>query len=55
MPFRSSVILWAVLLGILIFDEWPSLLAISGILLIAASGLYTAHRERVRGRAGTQV
>lgn len=48
MPFRYSVIVWAVLLGIVVFDEWPSLLALGGIFLIVASGLYTAHRERVR-------
>lgn len=47
--FRYVVILWAVLLGIIVFDEWPQPAALGGILLIVASGLYTLHRERVRG------
>ncbi|MCA0400527.1 MAG: DMT family transporter [Proteobacteria bacterium] len=48
MPFRYSVILWAVLLGIVVFDDWPKPLALGGIALIAASGIYTLHRERIR-------
>lgn len=50
-PFRYAVMLWAVLLGILVFGDWPSPVAIAGIVLIGASGLYTLHRERVRQRA----
>lgn len=50
-PFRYVVIIWAVLLGILVFGDWPSPLALSGIALIGASGLYTLHRERVRQKA----
>lgn len=49
-PFRYIVILWAVLLGILVFGEWPNPLAVLGIVLIVGSGLYTIHRERVRQR-----
>jgi len=47
-PFRFSVIIWAVLLGIFVFDEWPTPLALMGIALIMGSGIYTLHRERVR-------
>lgn len=50
-PFRFTVIGWAMLLGIVVFGEWPMPIALLGIALIAASGLYTLHRERVR-RAG---
>lgn len=49
-PFRYTIILWAVLSGMLVFGEWPGVLALCGIGLIMASGLYTAHRERVRAR-----
>lgn len=49
-PFRYIVILWAVVLGIVVFGEWPTSVAIAGIALIGASGLYTLHRERVRQR-----
>lgn len=47
-PFRYVVIIWAVLLGILVFGDWPSPVALAGIALIGASGLYTLHRERIR-------
>ncbi|MCZ8182019.1 MAG: DMT family transporter [Beijerinckiaceae bacterium] len=49
-PFRYVVIVWAVLLGIFVFGEWPAPIALLGIALIGASGLYTLHRERVRHR-----
>lgn len=49
-PFRYSVIVWAVVLGILVFGDWPTPLSLLGILLIGLSGLYTLHRERVRRR-----
>ncbi|HRE21578.1 MAG TPA: DMT family transporter [Rhabdaerophilum sp.] len=47
-PFRYVVIIWAVLLGILVFGDWPSPIALAGIALIGISGLYTLHRERIR-------
>jgi drug/metabolite transporter (DMT)-like permease len=50
-PFRYVVIVWAVILGILVFGDWPTPLALAGIALIGASGLYTLHRERVRQKA----
>jgi drug/metabolite transporter (DMT)-like permease len=50
-PFRYSVILWAELSGILIFGEVPEFIAVLGAMLIAGSGLYTVHRERVRARS----
>lgn len=49
-PFRFSIIVWAVLLGIVVFGDWPTPLAFAGIALIGASGLYTVHRERIRRR-----
>lgn len=53
-PFRFSVIVWAVLLGIVVFGEWPTPLALGGIVLIAGSGLYTLHREQARRREMTE-
>jgi drug/metabolite transporter (DMT)-like permease len=49
-PFRYSVILWAILSGLVIFGEWPDATALIGIALIVASGVYTIHREQVRQR-----
>ena len=40
--------LWVSVLGYLIFGEVPDAYTITGAAFIVASGLYTAHRERVR-------
>lgn len=50
-PFRYSVIVWAIIMGFIVFGEWPDVVASAGIALIVVSGLYTVHRERVRARA----
>lgn len=53
-PFRYSFLLFAMLLGYVVFREVPDRWSVAGVLLIVASGLYSLHRERVR-RAETQV
>jgi drug/metabolite transporter (DMT)-like permease len=48
-PFRYIIVVFAIVLGYLFFDELPDIFALVGIALIAGSGLYTIHREnRVR-------
>ena len=47
-PFSYVQLLWVTLLGFVIFGEVPDVWTISGAAIIVASGLYTAHRERVR-------
>jgi drug/metabolite transporter (DMT)-like permease len=49
--FRYSALVWASLLGWIIWDELPDLQGWAGIALIVASGLYALHRARVRARA----
>jgi drug/metabolite transporter (DMT)-like permease len=44
-PFRYSIILFAILSGILVFGEWPDRWALAGIALIVAAGLYALRRE----------
>ncbi|CAN5922178.1 DMT family transporter [soil metagenome] len=46
--FRYSSILWALAIGYVVWGEVPNTLAIAGIAVIVASGLYILHRERVR-------
>ena len=46
-PFRYSVILWAMLLGYLIWGSLPDVLTLVGITIVAGAGLYTFHRELV--------
>lgn len=45
-PFRYSLLLWAILFGILVFGEWPDPWMITGSAIIVGTGLYTLHRER---------
>jgi drug/metabolite transporter (DMT)-like permease len=47
-PFSYIQLLWASIFGFLIFGEVPDAWTVAGASLIVASGLYTAHRERVR-------
>ena len=49
-PFRYTAMLWALLLGFLIWGDVPNLLAWIGIALLVCSGLYVFHREQVRRR-----
>jgi S-adenosylmethionine uptake transporter len=44
-PFRYSILVFAILAGILVFGEIPDTLAVLGMALIVATGLYAAHRE----------
>ena len=47
-PFRYSNLLWAILLGFLVFGETPAPLTWLGVAIVTGTGLYTLHRERVR-------
>lgn len=45
-PFRYSVILWAIVSGLIIFGEKPDVMALVGTAIVTAAGLYTFLRER---------
>ena len=47
-PFSYTQLLWVSILGFLVFSEVPDIWTVTGAVFIVASGLYTAHRERVR-------
>ncbi|WP_417666631.1 DMT family transporter [Roseibium sp.] len=47
-PLQYLEIVSATLFGYLVFSDFPDLMTWIGITLIVASGLYIAHRERVR-------
>lgn len=49
-PFRYTALLWAILLGYVIFADVPDLAMIAGSVVIVASGLYMLYRERIVGR-----
>lgn len=45
-PFRYSGLLWALLLGLAVFGEWPSALTLVGAAIVVATGVFTFYRER---------
>jgi drug/metabolite transporter (DMT)-like permease len=45
-PFRYGTVLWALLIGIVVWDEVPNLLAVLGIVIVVAPGLAMLARER---------
>lgn len=45
-PFRYTGLLWALLLGWLVFDHWPTQLTMIGAGIVVATGLFTLYRER---------
>jgi drug/metabolite transporter (DMT)-like permease len=47
-PFSYTQLVWVSILGFFVFGEVPDIWTISGAAVIVASGLYTAHRERIR-------
>jgi drug/metabolite transporter (DMT)-like permease len=49
-PFRYTALLWAMLLGYVVFGEVPDALMVVGASLIVMSGLYAFYRERLRNR-----
>ena len=50
-PFRYSALLWAMLLGYLVFGDVPDAMMVTGASIIVLSGLYAFYRERMRHRA----
>ncbi|MDZ7600671.1 MAG: DMT family transporter [Hoeflea sp.] len=50
-PFRYTSLLWALLMGMVVFGEFPDAYMITGSAIIIGSGLYTLYRERITSRA----
>ena len=50
-PFFYGQLLWVTVLGFLVFRNLPDTFTVAGAAIIVGSGLYTAHRERVRRAA----
>ena len=49
-PFTYTQLVWVTGLGILLFGAIPDRLTVAGATVIVSSGLYIAHRERIRSR-----
>ncbi len=50
-PFSYAQLIWATFYGWLVFNALPDRWTLAGGAIIIASGLYTAHRERLLARA----
>ncbi len=44
-PFRYTALIWALLLGFIVFGEIPDAITITGSLIVVATGTYTFYRE----------
>ncbi len=47
-PFRYTILIWALILGAVVFGEVPGPLTLLGAAIVAGTGLYTFYRERLR-------
>ena len=45
-PFRYTMLVWAILVGLFVFGNVPRPLTLLGAAIIVASGIYTFYRER---------
>lgn len=52
-PFRYAGLLAALILGLLVFGDWPAPLTLLGAAIIVATGIFTLYRERQITRART--
>ena len=50
-PFRYTSLLWAILLGLVVFGEWPDRWTWIGSGLVVGAGIYTILRERQLARS----
>jgi len=49
-PFEYTALIYAAILGYLIFSEWPDIFGWIGMSLVVASGLVIVWRENVNAR-----
>jgi drug/metabolite transporter (DMT)-like permease len=52
-PFQYTQMLWAIILGALIWSDLPEPIMLVGASIVAASGLFILHRETTLGRRPT--
>ncbi len=49
-PFRYSIIIFAILSGVLVFGHFPDALTLAGTAIVVGAGLYTFYREQTLRR-----
>ncbi|MEJ5230940.1 MAG: DMT family transporter [Geminicoccaceae bacterium] len=50
-PFSYTMLVWAVVIGYLVFGDLPDRWTVTGALVVVGAGCYAAWREHVRSRA----
>jgi len=51
-PFRYTSLVWALILGWVVFGDWPETITLIGATIVVASGIFTLYREaRLNRRA----
>lgn len=46
-PFRYTGLVWALVLGLVLFGEWPGPLTLIGAAVVVGAGLFALRRERI--------
>ncbi len=56
-PFRYTILIWAIILGVVVFGDIPDFWTMLGAAVIVATGIYTFYRERrmLRSAAAAQT
>ena len=49
-PFHYLILVWAIILGFVFFDELPDLVTLTGGAVVVASGLFVVWREHAASR-----
>lgn len=49
-PFRYTGLIWALILGYLVWGDWPEPLTLLGAFIVVAMGLFSLWRETRRAR-----
>jgi drug/metabolite transporter (DMT)-like permease len=54
-PYQYTLIVWAVIFGIVFFGDWPKAHVLIGATIIVAAGIYIFIREQARAREKAQA
>ena len=49
-PYQYTLIIWAIVLGYVVFGDVPDVFTVSGAMIIVAAGLYIFWREQMQGK-----
>src|SRR3546814_5500180 len=54
-PFRYTILIWAIVIGIVVFGDIPAGWTLTGPAIVVATGIYTFYRARNLFRAAAQT